>query len=87
MPNTNQRQLSFYKGLEEGYLELSSVKEIFIGGAVGRDRIKDPDCMAIMRKYNLHNYSSSECCLGLVFGNTTSENRILYIMAPSKILR
>lgn len=65
---------------------MSSVRDVFIGGAIGRDRVK-VDGAAILRKYNLHNYSISECCLGLVFGNNTSENRVFYILAPPKILR
>ncbi|XP_050529538.1 uncharacterized protein LOC126899057 isoform X2 [Daktulosphaira vitifoliae] len=73
-------------GLDEGFLELSTVKDMFVGGSIGRDRIKDPDCAAIMRKYNLHNYSPSECCMGIVHGNSTSENRIFYLLAPNKIL-
>jgi hypothetical protein len=73
-------------GLQEGYLELSTVRDIFIGGAVGRDRVK-ADGAAILRKYSLNNYSISECCLGLVYGTNTSENRIFYILAPPRILR
>lgn len=65
---------------------MSTVRDIFIGGAIGRDRVKS-DCTTILRKYNLHDYSISECCLGLVFGNSTSDNRILYILAPPRILR
>lgn len=78
--------LLLFQGLQEGYLELSCIRDIFIGGAIGRDRVKT-DCATIMRKYNLHNYSVSECCMGLIFGNSTSENRIFYILAPPKILK
>lgn len=73
-------------GLQEGFLELSSVREMFIGDAVGRDKVKT-DCVTILRKYNLHNYTITQCCLGLVYGSTTSDNRIFYILAPPKILR
>lgn len=78
--------LFFQIGLQEGYLELSTVRDIFIGGAVGRDRVKT-DGASILRKYSLSNYSISECCLGLVYGTNTSENRIFYILAPPRLLR
>ncbi|XP_050438662.1 uncharacterized protein LOC126844474 isoform X2 [Adelges cooleyi] len=72
------------KSLNEGYLDLSAVKDIFIADSAGRERIKE--CLNIMRKFNLQNYEISECCICIVHGNNTGENRMLYLLAPKTVL-
>ncbi|XP_059477759.1 uncharacterized protein LOC132198045 isoform X2 [Neocloeon triangulifer] len=66
-------------GLEEGYLELSAVKEIVLGGG-GKD--KDPDIASTARRFGLEKFHGSENCLALVYGANLSDNRVLMFLCP-----
>ena len=70
--------------LEEGYLDLSIVKEIVLGG---RDRDKDPDLATACRRYGLDRFTVSECCLSLVYGVNLSDNRVLFLLCPPTLCR
>lgn len=78
--------LFFLKGLQEGFLELSCIKDIFLGDATGRERVKD-ECPAILKKYNINEYPLTSSVLGLVFGHSMGDNRIIYLLAPPKIIK
>ncbi|VVC34658.1 Hypothetical protein CINCED_3A005174 [Cinara cedri] len=73
-------------GLQEGFLELSCIKDVFLGDAVGREQVH-LDGPTILKKYNLHEYPLEKCVLGLVFGHSISDNRIIYLFAPPEILK
>ncbi|XP_065340527.1 uncharacterized protein LOC135939859 isoform X4 [Cloeon dipterum] len=66
-------------GLEEGFLELTSVKEIVLGGG-GKD--KDPDIASTARRFGLEKFHGSENCLALVYGANLSDNRVLMFLCP-----
>jgi phosphatidylinositol phospholipase C epsilon len=70
--------------LEEGYLDLTIVKEIVLGV---RDRDKDLDLTSVCRRYGLDRFSSSECCLSLVYGVNLSDNRVLFLLCPPTLCR
>ncbi|XP_024084473.1 1-phosphatidylinositol 4,5-bisphosphate phosphodiesterase epsilon-1-like isoform X1 [Cimex lectularius] len=70
-------------GLEEGFLELSLVKEIALGP---RDR-ESPDLSNVLRRYGLEGHSVNEVCLALVYGMNLSDNRVLFLLSPPTLCR
>ncbi|XP_015511799.1 1-phosphatidylinositol 4,5-bisphosphate phosphodiesterase epsilon-1-like [Neodiprion virginianus] len=62
--------------LEDGYLDLSSVKEIMIGCC---DRDRDSDLRAICKRYGL---PGSDSCIGLMYGTSLSDNRLIFLLCP-----
>lgn len=70
-------------GLEEGCLELASVKEISVGP---RDR-ENPDLSNTLRRYGLEGYHLNDVCLALVYGQNLSDNRILFLLSPPTLCR
>ncbi|XP_046742538.1 1-phosphatidylinositol 4,5-bisphosphate phosphodiesterase epsilon-1-like [Diprion similis] len=62
--------------LEDGYLDLSSVKEIMIGCC---DRDRDADLRAICKRYGL---PGSDSCIGLMYGTSLSDNRLIFLLCP-----
>ncbi|KAJ8884100.1 hypothetical protein PR048_015957 [Dryococelus australis] len=70
--------------LEEGYLDLTVVKEIVMGG---KDREKDPDLLTACRRYGLERFSTTDCCLALVYGANLSDNRVLFLLFPPSLCR
>ncbi|KAF6199527.1 hypothetical protein GE061_007553 [Apolygus lucorum] len=70
-------------GLEEGSLELASVKEISVGP---RDR-ENPDLANTLRRYGLDHPNLNEVCLALVYGQNLSDNRILFLLLPPALCR
>jgi phosphatidylinositol phospholipase C epsilon len=70
--------------LEEGFLELSIVKEVVLGA---RDRDRDPDLANTLRRYSLDNHPTSATCLALVYGTNLSDNRVLYLLSPPALCR
>ncbi|XP_075223466.1 1-phosphatidylinositol 4,5-bisphosphate phosphodiesterase epsilon-1-like isoform X4 [Lycorma delicatula] len=71
-------------GLEEGFLELSAVKEITLGG---RDKEKDPDLTNTLRRFALDKHPTADCCLALVYGVNLSDNRVLFLLTPPTLCR
>lgn len=71
-------------GLEEGFIELSYVKEISMGG---RDRDRDPDLVNALRRYSLDKHATAECVMAIVYGNHLSDNRTLYLLCPPILCR
>ncbi|KAL1122754.1 hypothetical protein AAG570_003081, partial [Ranatra chinensis] len=70
--------------LEEGYLELATVKEVVAGA---RERDKDPDLANTLRRYALDNHSTADVCLAIVHGVNLSDNRVLYLLCPPTLCR
>lgn len=70
--------------LEEGYLDLTNVKEISLGG---RDKEKDPDLLNACRRYGLDRFTTHECCLALVYGANLSDNRVLFLLSPPTLCK
>ncbi|XP_058792410.1 1-phosphatidylinositol 4,5-bisphosphate phosphodiesterase epsilon-1-like [Phymastichus coffea] len=62
--------------LEEGYLDLSCVKEVMIGCC---DRDRDQDLRAICKRYGL---PGSDSCIGLMYGSNLSDNRLIFLLCP-----
>lgn len=62
--------------LEDGYIDLSSVKEIMIGCC---DRDRDADLRAICKRYGL---PGSDSCIGLMYGTSLSDNRLIFLLCP-----
>ena len=62
--------------LEEGYLDLSCVKEVMIGCC---DRDRDQDLRAICKRYGL---PGSDSCIGLMYGANLSDNRLIFLLCP-----
>uniref|UniRef100_A0A8D9BY52 Phosphoinositide phospholipase C n=2 Tax=Cacopsylla melanoneura TaxID=428564 RepID=A0A8D9BY52_9HEMI len=73
-----------FAGLEEGFVELSYVKEVSVGG---RDRDRDPDLVNALRRYQLDKHATSECVIAIVYGNHLSDNRTLYLLCPPILCR
>lgn len=62
--------------LEEGYLDLSSVKEVTIGCC---DKDREIELRGICKRYGL---SGSDSCIGLMYGSNLSDNRIIFLLGP-----
>ncbi|XP_043491722.1 1-phosphatidylinositol 4,5-bisphosphate phosphodiesterase epsilon-1-like isoform X2 [Polistes fuscatus] len=62
--------------LEEGYLDLASVKEIMIGCC---DRDREADLRSICKRYGL---PGSDSCIGLMYGSNLPDNRLLFLLCP-----
>lgn len=62
--------------LEEGYLDLGSVKEIMIGCY---DRDREADLRSICKRYGL---PDSDCCIGLMYGSNLPDNRLIFLLCP-----
>ncbi|XP_014229016.1 1-phosphatidylinositol 4,5-bisphosphate phosphodiesterase epsilon-1-like [Trichogramma pretiosum] len=63
-------------GLEDGYIDMSCVKEVMIGCC---DRDRDQELRAICKRYGL---PGSDSCIGLMFGANLSENRLIFLFCP-----
>ncbi|XP_043265479.1 1-phosphatidylinositol 4,5-bisphosphate phosphodiesterase epsilon-1-like isoform X2 [Colletes gigas] len=62
--------------LEEGFLDLSSVKEVMIGCC---DRDRETDLRSICKRYGL---PGSDSCIGLMYGSSLPDNRLIFILCP-----
>ncbi|XP_071630783.1 LOW QUALITY PROTEIN: 1-phosphatidylinositol 4,5-bisphosphate phosphodiesterase epsilon-1-like [Temnothorax longispinosus] len=62
--------------LEEGYLDLGSVKEIMIGCC---DRDREADLRSICKRFGL---PGSDCCIGLMYGSNLPDNRLIFLLCP-----
>ncbi|KOC71351.1 1-phosphatidylinositol 4,5-bisphosphate phosphodiesterase epsilon-1 [Habropoda laboriosa] len=62
--------------LEEGFLDLSSVKEVMIGCC---DRDREADLKSICKRYGL---SGSDSCIGLMYGSSLPDNRLIFLLCP-----
>ncbi|XP_066257407.1 1-phosphatidylinositol 4,5-bisphosphate phosphodiesterase epsilon-1-like isoform X2 [Euwallacea similis] len=65
--------------LDDGFLDLMSIKEIHLGG---RDLDKDSELAAIARRYGLNHEPGNECAFTILHGNGLSDNRLLYVVCP-----
>lgn len=66
-------------GLDDGFVELSAVKEITLGA---RDRDRDLDLTNTLRRFNLNRHPIDRCCLAIVYGANLSDNRVLFLLWP-----
>lgn len=71
-------------GLEEGYLDLALVKELYSGV---RDKEKEMELMATLKRCGFDSNVMNESCLALLFGANVSDNRMLYLLFPPKVFR
>ncbi|XP_076227082.1 1-phosphatidylinositol 4,5-bisphosphate phosphodiesterase epsilon-1 [Nomia melanderi] len=62
--------------LEEGFLDLSSVKEVMIGCC---DRDRETDLRSICKRYGL---PGSDSCIGLMYGSSLPDNRLMFLLCP-----
>lgn len=62
--------------LEEGYLDLASIKEVMIGCF---DKDRNQDLTHICKRYGL---PGSDCCFGLMYGSNLSDNRLIFLLCP-----
>ncbi|XP_011137962.1 1-phosphatidylinositol 4,5-bisphosphate phosphodiesterase epsilon-1 [Harpegnathos saltator] len=62
--------------LEEGYLDLGSVKEIMIGCC---ERDREADLRSICKRYGL---PGSDSCIGLMYGSSLPDNRLIFLLCP-----
>ncbi|XP_076173797.1 1-phosphatidylinositol 4,5-bisphosphate phosphodiesterase epsilon-1 isoform X3 [Ptiloglossa arizonensis] len=62
--------------LEEGFLDLSAVKEVMIGCC---DRDREADLRSICKRYGL---PGSDSCIGLMYGSSLPDNRLIFILCP-----
>ncbi|XP_046688497.1 uncharacterized protein LOC124374291 isoform X3 [Homalodisca vitripennis] len=69
-------------GLEEGFLELSAVKEITLGA---RDKDRDLDLTNTLRRFNINRQPIDKCCLAIVYGANLSDNRVLFLLCPPSL--
>lgn len=70
-----------YAALEEGSLDLSSVKEITIGS---RSHEYDAELLAAGRRYGL---THIESCVSILYGSALNDNRVLCLMCPPMLCR
>lgn len=69
-------------GLEEGFLDLTYVKELYTGA---KDKEKEIELIAILKRYALDGNTSDHCCLALLFGANVSDNRMFYLLFPPMV--
>ncbi|XP_015590026.1 1-phosphatidylinositol 4,5-bisphosphate phosphodiesterase epsilon-1 isoform X2 [Cephus cinctus] len=62
--------------LEDGYLDLSSVKEVMIGCC---ERDREADLRMICKRYGL---PGSDSCIGMMYGTSISDNRLIFLLCP-----
>ncbi|XP_076374836.1 1-phosphatidylinositol 4,5-bisphosphate phosphodiesterase epsilon-1 isoform X2 [Megalopta genalis] len=62
--------------LEEGFLDLSSVKEVMIGCC---DRDRETDLRSICKRYGL---PGTDSCIGLMYGSSLPDNRLMFLLCP-----
>ncbi|XP_076673578.1 1-phosphatidylinositol 4,5-bisphosphate phosphodiesterase epsilon-1 isoform X1 [Andrena cerasifolii] len=62
--------------LDEGFLDLSSVKEVMIGCC---DRDREADLRSICKRYGL---PGSDSCIGLMYGSSLPDNRLIFLLCP-----
>lgn len=67
--------------LEEGCLDLGTVKEITIGS---RNHEYDTELLAAGRRYGL---THIESCVSIMYGSTLSDNRVLCLLCPPMLCR
>ncbi|KAL3280170.1 hypothetical protein HHI36_017670 [Cryptolaemus montrouzieri] len=79
-----QEQSATGSTLDEGFLDLVSVKELMLGG---RDLEKDQELAAVARRYGLTHEQGNECALTILHGSNISDNRLLYIVCPPAVCR
>ena len=67
--------------LEEGYLELSAAKQVFLG------HHEAPDLGPLSRRHGLgSNLSETENCISILFGTCITDNRLLHFVAPKRTI-
>lgn len=72
-------------GFEEGFLDLTYIKELYAGA---RDREKEIELPTILKRYGLDGVQSTNmCCMTLLFGNNVSDNRNLYLIFPPRVFK
>lgn len=71
--------------LEEGYLELYQVKDISLGSL--REKEREPELAAVLKRYSLDNFQPSECCLAILYGSNLSDNRTLFLLGPPQLTK
>uniref|UniRef100_UPI001478712C 1-phosphatidylinositol 4,5-bisphosphate phosphodiesterase epsilon-1-like n=1 Tax=Osmia lignaria TaxID=473952 RepID=UPI001478712C len=67
--------------LDEGFLDLSSVKEVMIGCC---DRDRDADLRSICKRYGL---PGSDSCIGLMYGSSLPDNRLIFLLCPPALCK
>lgn len=60
------------------------MKELQLGG---RDAEKDQELGVVARRYGLVHEPGNECALTILYGNSISDNRLLYIVCPPAVCR
>ena len=63
--------------LDEGYVDLSCVKEVMIGCSE-----REQDFNPIFKRYGL---PGSDSCIGLMYGASLSDNRLIFFFCPPAI--
>lgn len=71
-------------GLEEGFLDLSYVKELYAGA---KDKEREVELVTMWKRYGFEANMINECCLALLFGANVSDNRMLYLLFPPKVFK
>lgn len=79
-PNANEFETQ-YATLDEGYLDLTTVKEITMGS---RNHEYDGELLAAGKRFGL---THVECCVSILYGNTISDNRVICILCPPMLCR
>lgn len=64
--------------LEEGYLDLRSVKEIMVDSY---DKDHEQDFREVCKKYSI------DSCIGLMYGSSLSDNRFIFLLCPSSLCK
>lgn len=70
-----------FAALEEGSLDLSSVKDIMMGS---RNRDNESDLLAAGRRYGL---THTQSCVSILYGSALNDNRELCLMCPPMLSR
>ncbi|XP_070541587.1 1-phosphatidylinositol 4,5-bisphosphate phosphodiesterase epsilon-1-like isoform X2 [Ptychodera flava] len=63
-------------GLEEGYIDLTYAKEVFLG-------CKEVDLNTISRRHFLQNLNPIGHCFSILYGSCISDNRLIHFVAPT----
>ncbi|XP_077992111.1 1-phosphatidylinositol 4,5-bisphosphate phosphodiesterase epsilon-1-like [Glandiceps talaboti] len=63
-------------GLEEGYIDLTFAKDVFIG-------CEEADLQTISRRHSLSDLNHKDHCISILYGASISENRLLHFVAPT----
>ncbi|XP_033632686.1 uncharacterized protein LOC117294412 isoform X1 [Asterias rubens] len=75
--NKYNSNIMISNGFEEGYLDLMSAKDVFLGD-------QEVDCSSIAKRHNLSGITQGENSFAVLYGGGIVDNRLLHFVGPSR---